>query len=218
MLDQLMAIRKEKGLSRKQAASELGVELGTYRNWEQRVNMPRNNEMLKKIADYLEVSMEALLGYDSVEPGAFSDLPEEKDAKFRYVPLVADIAAGIPVEPDEIIDHIPIPNEIMRKHPSAFLLRINGTSMNRVLPNGCYALVDPKRTDVIDNHAYAVKINNTQATAKRVRKLAHGIELVPDSLDPTWKPTICDKDDPKFDEVSIAGEIVWYSVPFDFEI
>lgn len=218
MLEELKNIRKASGLSQAEAAKAFDVPLGTYRNWEQCIYMPRDNKTLKQIADYFDVSMEALFGYDVVEPGAFSDFPEEKDAKFRYVPLVADIAAGIPVEPDEIIDHIPIPNEVMRKHPSAFLLRINGTSMNRVLPNGCYALVDPKRIDVIDDHAYAVKVNGAQATAKRVRKLAHGIELVPDSLDPTWKPMVCDKDDPKYDEVSIEGEIVWYSLPFDFKI
>lgn len=214
MLYELKAIRKKSGISQKDAAEQFNVPLSTYRNWEQRKNMPRDNETLKQIADYFDVSMEALFGYDMVQPGAF----EDQQAKFRYVPLVADIAAGMPVEPDEIIDHIPIPNEVMRKHPRAFLLRINGTSMNRVLPNGCYALVDPDRRDVVDNRAYAVKINGDAATAKRVRRLAHGVELVPDSLDPTHKTMVCDADSPRFKEVKIEGEIVWYTLPFDFAI
>lgn len=214
MLYELKNIRKASGISQKDAAVQFNVPLSTYRNWEQCKNMPRENETLKAIADYFDVSMEALLGYDMVQPG---DL-EDQQSKFRYVPLVADIAAGSPVEPDEILDHIPIPNEVMRKHPRAFLLRINGTSMNRVLPDGCYALVDPDRKSVIDNHAYAVKINGDMATAKRVRRLAFGVELLPDSLDPTHKPMVCDEDSPRFKEVRIEGEIVWYTLPFDFTI
>lgn len=71
------------------------------------------------------------------------------------------------IESDEILDFILIPNEVMRKHPTAYLLRINGTSMNRVLPDGCYALVDPSMKDVVDGHAYAVKVNGDASTAKK---------------------------------------------------
>lgn len=181
--------------------------------------MPRGNATLKKIADYFDVSMEALFGYDLVNPGAFSDLPEEQNAKMKYVPLIAEIAAGMPIEADEIIDFIPIPNEVMRKHPAAYLLRINGTSMNRVLPDGCYALVGPSMKDVVDGHAYAVKVNGDALTAKRIKRLANGVELIPDSLDPTHKPIVFDKDDEsKWKELKIEGEIVWYTIPFDFQI
>lgn len=218
MLNELKNIRKSSGISQTEAAKIFDVPLGTYRNWEQCLYAPRDNATIKKMADYFDVSMEALYGYDMVEPGAFSSIPEQESAKFKYVPLVADIAAGTPVEPDEIIDHIPIPNEVMRKHPRAYLLRINGTSMDRVLPNGCYALIDPDRKDVVNNRAYAVKVNGDRATAKRVRRLAHGVELVPDSLDPTHKPIVFDEDSERWRELKIEGEIVWYTIPFDFEI
>ena len=219
MLYELKQLRKKKGITQSEAANEFGVPLSTYRNWEQLKNMPRDNATLKKIADYFDVSMEALFGYDLVNPGAFSDLPEEQNAKMKYVPLIAEIAAGMPIEADEIIDFIPIPNEVMRKHPAAYLLRINGTSMNRVLPDGCYALVDPSMKDVVDGHAYAVKANGDASTAKRIKRLANGVELIPDSLDPTHKPIVFDKDDEsKWKELKIEGEIVWYTIPFDFQI
>ena len=219
MLYELKQLRKKKGITQSEAANEFGVPLSTYRNWEQLKNMPRDNATLKKIADYFVVSMEALFGYDLVNPGAFSDLPEEQNAKMKYVPLIVEIAAGMPIEADEIIDFIPIPNEVMRKHPAAYLLRINGTSMNRVLPDGCYALVDPSMKDVVDGHAYAVKVNGDASTAKRIKRLANGVELIPDSLDPTHKPIVFDKDDEsKWKELKIEGEIVWYTIPFDFQI
>lgn len=219
MLYELKNIRKASGLSQAEAAKKFDVPLGTYRNWEQCIYMPRDNSTIKKIADYFDVSMEALFGYDLVSPGAFSDLPEEQNAKMKYVPLVAEIAAGMPIESDEILDFIPIPNEVMRKHPTAYLLRINGTSMNRVLPDGCYALVDPAMKDVVDGHAYAVKVNGDASTAKRIKRLANGVELIPDSLDPTHKPIVFDKEDEsKWKELKIEGEIVWYTIPFDFQI
>lgn len=112
----------------------------------------------------------------------------------KYVPLVADIVAGMPIESDDILNFIPIPNVVMRKHSNAYLLRINGTSMNKVLPDGCYALVDPKMKDVIDNHPYAVKVNGYSSIAKRIKRLANGVELIPDSMDPTHKPIVFDKD------------------------
>lgn len=219
MLYELKQLRKKKGITQSEAANEFGVPLSTYRNWEQLKNMPRDNATLKKISDYFDVSMEALFGYDLVNLGAFSDLPEEQNAKMKYVPLIAEIAAGMPIEADEIIDFIPIPNEVMHKHPAAYLLRINGTSMNRVLPDGCYALVDPSMKDVVDGHAYAVKVNGDASTAKRIKRLANGVELIPDSLDPTHKPIVFDKDDEsKWKELKIEGEIVWYTIPFDFQI
>ena len=72
MLYELKQLRKKKGITQNEAAKEFGVPLSTYRNWEQLKNMPRDNVTLKKIADYFDVSMEALFGYDLVSPGAFS--------------------------------------------------------------------------------------------------------------------------------------------------
>lgn len=215
MLYELKNIRKAKGFSQAEVAKQFDIPLGTYRNWEQCKFMPRDKDLIKQLADYLGVSMEALFGYDLVSPGALSS---DDDSCFKRVPLVAAIAAGTPVDPDNVEDHVPVPIEVMKRHPMAFLLKIDGTSMNRVLPDGCYALVDPQMVDVVDNHAYVVKINGYKATAKRIRKLANGLELVPDSLDPTWKTVVCDASEPEFEEVRIIGEIVWYCIPFDFEI
>ena len=39
-------------------------------------------------------------------PILFSDLPEQREDRFRYVPIVADIAAGVPIEQDEVIDNM----------------------------------------------------------------------------------------------------------------
>ena len=214
MLYELKRIREDSGISQSKAADIFGVSLFTYRNWEQCKNMPRDSRTLKAIADWFGVSIEALCGYDMVEPGAFSSLPEQGDAKFVYVPLVSDIAAGTPVEPDDVEDHIPIPQEVMRRHPNAFLLKIDGTSMDRVLPNGCYALVDPKMTDVVNGRIYAVKVNGDLATVKRVRMLEHGVVLEPDSAsDPSHEPIVFKESNERYRELVVKGRVVWYTLP-----
>ena len=216
MLYELKSIREKSGRSRGQAAKDLGVSLNTYRNWEQCVNMPRDKKMMKKIADYLHVSIEALLGYDAVEPGAIS---RDVESDMQYVPLYGRIAAGTPLYMEKVEDHYPIPSEMMRRHPSAFLLRVDGESMSNVLPNGCLALIDPKlKEPVINGRPYAVCVNGYEATIKRILKLDNGFKLEPDSKDPTFKPIIYDYGVEGTDEITVIGEVVWYMVPFDFEI
>lgn len=137
----------------------------------------------------------------------------EESCNYVPVPLLGSISAGVPAEAIAQSERHPIPAEIHSAHPRAFLLRINGTSMNRILPDGCYALVDPEMTDVIPNKPYAVAIGISDATVKRVKLLANGVELIPDSTDPTHKPQIYDFGEPDVEPVTVIGRVVWYCLP-----
>lgn len=203
-------------MSQVEAAKKLDVPLGTYRNWEQQLYMPRDNSTLKAIADLFHVSIEALFGYDMVNPG---DISKNVESDMQNVPLYGRIAAGSPLYMEEVEDYCPVPSELMRRHPSAFFLRVDGESMSNVLPNGCFALVDPKRREpVVNGRAYAVCVNGSSATIKRIVRLENGFKLVPDSKDPTFKPKVYDYGVEGTEEITVIGEVVWYMVPFDFEI
>ena len=215
MLYELKNIRKASGYTQASMADKLGVPLGTYRNWEQCLYAPQDIEMLKKIANILHVSMEALLGYDAVEPGYIT---ENIDDYFVYVPLFGRIAAGEPLYMDKVDDHVLTPMELAKKYPHAFFLTVDGESMNRVLPNGCFALVNPDEKELLDNVAYAVCVNGYDATIKRVRRLENGIELIPDSMDQTFHTKVYDHTISGTESITIIGRVVWYTVPFDFEI
>ncbi|HIR42794.1 MAG TPA: hypothetical protein IAB86_05330 [Candidatus Aphodovivens avicola] len=132
------------------------------------------------------------------------------------VPLYGSIAAGTPIEMMEVEDTFPVPAKMHDAHPDAFLLKVEGESMNRILPNGCYALVDPCDT-VEDNGApYAVCVNGYDATIKRVRKLNNGFELVPDSNDPTYPVQTFNYNEPGTETVTVIGRVVYYVLPFDW--
>lgn len=135
---------------------------------------------------------------------------------FYDCPLYGSIAAGTPIEMVEVEDTFPVPSEMHRRYPDAFLLRVEGESMNRVLPNGCMALVDPCETVEYDGEPYAVCVNGYDATIKRVKALANGFELDPDSTDPTYKPTIYDYGVEGTETITVIGRVVWYCVPFDW--
>ncbi|MDY6367553.1 MAG: helix-turn-helix transcriptional regulator [Clostridia bacterium] len=57
----LTEIRKQEGVSQKQLANDLGVSAGNLCDWEKGRTEP-NIDMLIKIADYFDVSVDALLG------------------------------------------------------------------------------------------------------------------------------------------------------------
>lgn len=137
-------------------------------------------------------------------------------SEFVDVPLLGSIAAGTPMEMVETGDTHPVPTKVMEQYPDAKLLKVKGSSMNRVLPDGCYALIDPCEDVERDNQPYAVCVNGYDATIKRVHKLANGFELVPDSTDPTYKAKVYDYGEPGTETVTVIGRVVYYVLPFDW--
>lgn len=135
---------------------------------------------------------------------------------FYDVPLHGSIAAGSPIEMLPVDETHPIPMAVHEMYPDAFLLNVRGESMNRILPNGSMALVEPCESVDRDMDPYAVCVNGFDATVKRVRRLANGFELVPDSTDLTFKTTVYDYGVEGTDTVTVIGRVVWYCIPYSW--
>ncbi|MEG2533645.1 MAG: XRE family transcriptional regulator [Gordonibacter sp.] len=207
--DNINKLRSIKELNQRELAGFLGVSKSTVGNWEAGHSTP-DLECLERIADFFGVRVGALF---------MEDLDVDILAPWTNALVLGSIAAGTPIEMMEATTVFPAPTEVLRNHPQAFFLEVEGESMNRKLPNGCYALIDPSRKDtVLDNHAYALCVNGYDATIKRVCRLNNGFKLVPDSIDPTYKPIIYDYGVEGTEEITVIGEVVWYTVPFDFAI
>lgn len=207
--DNVQKIRTKRALSQRALAEKLKVSKSTVGNWETSVSMP-DFEGLGNVARVLGVTVSDLFK---------EDLDVDALVPYIEIPVFGEIAAGDPIEMDECDFAFPAPYQMAKMHPNAFFLKIEGESMNRKLPNGCYALVDPDLKDpIVNNCVYAVCVNGYSATAKRVRSLANGIELMPDSDDPTYKPKLFDYGESDTETVTVIGKVVWYTVPFDFEI
>lgn len=200
--------RIAKGWSQQDLAERLETTQQTIQRYESGARDIKSS-VLVSLSRVLGVTISYLLGMEN------ASIPNNSTVD---VPLYGSIAAGTPIEMISSESSQPVPIEVQCRYPSAFLLRVRGESMNRVLPNGCFALIDPEQREPVNCKAYAVCVNGYDATIKRVRRLQNGFELAPDSLDPTYKPTVYDFGEPGTDTVTIIGRVVYYVLPFDWEV
>lgn len=202
----------------KSFADKIGATKQAVNNWINSTSIP-DIEKLAEIAHTFGLPLSALLTSDD---GLTPSLV--RDDNMVDLPIYGAIAAGTPIEMIEIEDTFPISRSLLEKlgginedgEVTFFLLRVEGESMNRILPNGCYAVIKPCSYIDRDNQPYAVCVNGYDATVKRVRKLANGFELAPDSTDPTYKAKVYDYGEPGTDKITIIGRVVYYVLPFDW--
>lgn len=197
--------RRARGWSQRDLAERLHVTQQAVARYESGERDLRS-ETLVSLSRELGVTVAYLMGLASAP---------EREARdpLVEVPLLGAIAAGTPIEMIQVDERHPILAEVADAHPDAFLLKVRGESMNRILPDGCYALVDPCDTIDAPGKPYAVCVDGQEATIKRVRPLENGLELMPDSTDPTFKPVVLDYGAADAEEVTVIGRVVWHTLP-----
>lgn len=209
--DNVARLRLAMGMSQRDLAERVGVSRATVAAWEVRDTLPNMNTM-SRLQEVLGVSAGQLFT-------PYMQPLDDKEFSSKELRVFGRIAAGTPLEMEEGDFGFPCPIKLIERYPKAFYLEVEGESMSRVLPDGCYVLVDPEqRNSVINGQVYAVCVNGYDATVKRVRKLANGVELIPDSLDPTYHSMVYDSTVEGTETVTIIGRVVWYTIPYDFEI
>lgn len=208
--NRLKQLRLENDFSQQKMADILGVSDTTYQNYEYEARaIP--GKALVRAAEYFNVSSDYVLCLTDYRN-------DEPDDGYVPVPVLGEIAAGDPIEAIEIDKTFPVPQEIIKQHPRAFLLRVSGDSYNRKIPNGYYALVDPDDVEPNEKDPFAVCVNGNTATIKRVKRLSNGFELIPNSYDPTYTPIIYDYNRDDTALVTIIGKVVWATMPFDYDL
>lgn len=222
IMENIIKLRALSGMTQEEFAKVADVSRAAVSLWEIGNSEPRMGAV-QRLSDYFGIKKANI-----IEDGGMNGASIGVDGKiivpmipvgtsaFVDVPLYGSIAAGMPIEMDAADDAHSVPVTVHRRWPDAFLLRVDGKSMDRILPDGCYALVDPCSDVVHDGMPHAVCVNGYDATIKRVRRLANGFELAPDSSDPTYKPKIYDYGEEGTEEITIIGEVVWYMLPYEW--
>lgn len=198
--------RIAKGWSQQDLAEKMDTTQQTIQRYESG-SRDIKSSVLIKLSAVLGVTISYLLGMEN------TSIPNNDMVE---VPLYGAIAAGTPIEMVPVENSQPVPSEVRRRYPSAFLLKVEGDSMNRILPNGCYALVDPCEAVEHNGAPYAVCVNGYDATIKRVNRLNNGFELVPDSNDPTYSKQVFNYNEPGTQTITVIGEVVYFVLPFDW--
>ena len=131
------------------------------------------------------ISLTYPLEGSSVQASSAPDVVQPSFSKIVNVPLVGDVAAGVPILAEEnITDTISLPTDIVGDAPS-FLLSVRGESMIEAgINDGDYVVV--KEQPVANNGDIVVAIIDDGATVKRFYKEKDHIRLQPEnsSMDP----------------------------------
>lgn len=203
-------LRENADMSMEELGERVGKTRSAVSQYENDKIVPRMG-VIEDMAEVFGVSKMAIIGEDSLLIDGL------ENGGWVRVPLYGRIAAGTPITMEEVDNFALVPLEVMERHPGAFLLTVEGNSMDRILPNGVHALIEPCSEVLHDGKPYAVCVNGCDATIKRVRRLADGFELVPDSSDPTFHPKVYDNGNPADEKVTIIGEVVYHVMPYDWE-
>ena len=167
--------RKQCGYSQKDLASQLFVTQQAVGKWERGEATP-NPETVLKIAKILGITTDQLLG-DTATPASTGG---------TWVPVLGDVAAGIPIEAVEnIVDYEEIDSS-MASTGEFFGLRIKGSSMEPRIRDGDVVIVR-RQEDAETSDTAVILVNGDSATVKRIKKEPDGsLWLLPNN--PSYDP------------------------------
>lgn len=196
-------------------ARRLDVNRSTISRWKSGDQSPPLSK-IPEIAALFDVHPTIFVGESAdsqivAESSAHYGARKIKGASWK-VPLYGSIAAGQPLEMINVEDYIEIPEYIADRYPDAFLLRVNGDSMNKIVPSGMYALIDPCK-EIKNGEVAAVAINGYDATLKRFFRLQNSIALEPESYNDAHTPRIYSGEEAA--NLKVIGKLVWFMPPFD---
>lgn len=187
-------LRRRKRVSQQNVADYLEITRQAYSNYENGNRTP-DNEMLLKLAEYFDVSVDYLLrGKESAPISAGVSIP-----------VLGDVAAGIPIEAiTDILDYEEI-DATMARTGSFFGLRIKGSSMEPRMQDGDVVIV--RQQDTAENgDTVVVLVNGNSATVKKIKYGPDGITLLP--TNPVYDPMFYSAAEVEDLPVKVIGKVV----------
>lgn len=185
------------------------------------------SDLLQKIVDTYKINplflfKEDVPLYDEHKNNKYNDatVAESKieyntNNKYKYIPT--SISAGVPMHLDGLIDadEIRIPDAVMGKwagQEDLFIMRVNGESMNNIIPHGSLIAVKSVEPHQIKDGDIVVYSDGGDYSVKRFYKDSDKLIFRPDSSDSSFYDYITNIDN---NELIIHGKVVVYIVELD---
>lgn len=202
-------LREQHGLTQEQLGKMVDVSRSTITQWERGWTTPRMGNV-QLLAGALGVSTADIIA-DELPP---SNAIKPTTAKPAYAPLLGRVHAGKAQEPDVLQDAVPVPYEIIKRHPQGYFLQVEGDCMDNVYPEGCYILIDPEQCPSNGSIA-VVSIDGADYVMRRLYRGANTLILSPDSHN-------ADHEDMVFaatteHTVEFHGTVVWFQSSKEME-
>lgn len=202
--------RKELKLSADFVAKELGVDRSTVYRYESQDIEKFPLQIIEPLAKILRVSPAYLMGWETKESTT-------SKSEYKYFPV--SVAAGLPDNVDCVLnydtDTLELPDLIMGKwarDKDIFIVKVNGESMNRILPNHSLIAVKCTPLENLKNGDIVVFSNGYDYSVKHFFNDKENRRLIfrPDSNDNSFTDYVVDYDNAN--DLKIHGKVVVYIV------
>lgn len=206
--ENIRKLRQARGLTQQQLADIMGASnYTTISKWESGANSPRGGDLVK-LSELFNVSVDELLGIND-------NITLKSD--YKYIPTA--ISAGIQLDVEAITEceTITIPDVIMGRYArdeNIFITRVNGDSMNKVIPHNSLIAVRPVSLESLKNGDIVVYSCDGEYALKRFYKKGNKLIFRPDSTDVSFTDLVIDLENNESD-IQIHGKVVLYIVELD---
>ncbi|MFD1204005.1 helix-turn-helix domain-containing protein [Sporosarcina contaminans] len=207
--ERLKQIRIRRGMTLLEVAEKLGKTEATIQRYESGNIKNPKSDTIQELAEVYNVNPAYLMGW---EENQYSNLIAETS----YPYITTPISAGDPevVEAVERLDNLSIPDSVMGRYAGQsgiHLMRVNGESMNRIIPNGSLIAVKKMPIDNIKDGDIVVYRDSYNYAVKRIYRDNNELIFRPDSHDPTFRDYVTNADE----QLDIIGKVVVYIVELD---
>ena len=210
----LRYLREKSGMEQMDLARELGRKsASSISEWEKGKYTPKMGT-LSQIAKIFNVNIDDLMERDLSKPTSQS---QKTFTTSHYRHFDTPISAGVPDHVDAVTDAdtIELPDSVMGKHAGQrdiFITRVNGESMNRIIPDCSLIAVKPIDIHQIKQGDIVVYSDNGDYSVKRFYRNDDQLIFRPDSNDDSFFDYVTSTNN---SNLVIHGKVVVYIVELD---
>ncbi|QQK77846.1 helix-turn-helix domain-containing protein [Salicibibacter cibarius] len=222
-------LRKEHRLTQTELAKRLNVAPTTVSAWEQGYNKPLMDKLVTMskmfdvpIQDFFKEEKKEENGVNhSIQGGSYVAEPSMKyPVQTRELPLYGDIAAGALAIVEGIaaerLEYIDVSTQLLGKHSNAddlFVMKVNGESMNKVIPDDSYVICKPMNLENIQGNDILIFSHDNAYSMKRYYEQDDVVIFSPESTTNKYEEIEIPKD--TSNTLRVYAKVIGYSVILD---
>lgn len=198
----IRAVRTRNNLTQEEFGEIVGVSSMAVSQWETGRAVPRMGAV-QKISDYFHISKGSLIDEDS---STLTKLPISGSTATLPLRTLGKVHAGV-MDDDAVCDdeEIQVPERVVLAYPDAFLLRVEGNCMDRVIPEGSHVVVVPHK-EPANGSIVVIRDDAYEAIMRRYYKGSSALMLSPDSYEEEYQDIIVHDGQ----EITLIGVVVWW--------
>lgn len=215
----LKYLREQRGIEQSQIAKLLGKKsTSAISEWEKGIRVPNVGD-LHDIADYFNISLDDFVKSDI---SRIADTCSINSSLYKYKYFPVSISAGSLENIDYVLEYdlVSISDKLLGKYArnkNIIILKVNGDSMNNIIPHGSYIIVDTSRKSVLDindNDIIVFSENGSYSVKRFLNDPGNNRFLFkPDSTDGTFTPIEIKYENSE--NLKLIGKVVKYIVNLD---